>query len=84
MFPTFYWGITGRGDYSFIPASEPVIVSAMSLWNHRSRPKMQRWPHWALDSGGFVALRKAGDYPFSPDDYLQAVNIWRPAWAASM
>ena len=55
----------------------------MSLWSHNRRPP-RRWQHWALDSGGFVALRKAGDYPFSPDDYLRAVNIWRPAWAASL
>jgi hypothetical protein len=83
MFPKFYWGITGRGDYSFIPRDQPIMVSAMSLWNHKSRPP-RHWPDWALDSGGFQAHLARGDYPFSPDDYLQAVQMWRPTWAAAL
>ena len=59
------------------------MVSAMSLHAHNRRPP-RRWPHWALDSGGFIALRRAKDYPFSPDEYLAAVNAWKPTWAASM
>mgnify|MGYP001612691651 CR=1 FL=1 len=83
-FPKFYFGITGRSGYEHVvPATVPVIVSAMSLYSFKARPS-RRWPDWALDSGGFVALRSAGDYPFSPDDYLAAVAMWRPVWAASM
>jgi hypothetical protein len=42
------------------------------------------WRDIALDSGGFVALNKWGDFPFTPDMYLNLVNIIGPKWAASM
>lgn len=81
-----YWGITASRSYSqVIPRTEPMIISAAGLWNgHGFRRKRLDWPDWALDSGGFTALNRWGDFPFSPDQYLALVDERKPAWAASM
>ena len=81
-----YWGITASRSYRrSIPHNEAIMLSAMGLWNGKGfRQKTLQWQDWALDSGGFVALNKQGDYPFGPDDYLKLIEERKPSWAASM
>lgn len=82
-----YWGTTATRSYiKTIPATEPVIISAASLWTGKRFREKRKWiwSDFALDSGGFVALNKWGDYPFSPDDYLTLIERMKPSWAASM
>jgi len=84
-----YWGITAtRGYRDTIPISESVMISAGSLWKEKQANFMNKrtwqWPDFILDSGGFVALNKWGDYPYTPDQYLSLVERMNPSWAASM
>jgi len=82
-----YWGITASRSYgNTIPVDESVIISAAGLWTSGRFMKKRIWPwvDWALDSGGFVALNRWGDFPFSPDRYLELVSNLGPEWAASM
>ena len=82
-----YWGITATRSYRMtIPAAEAVIISACGLWTGKRfmRKRHWIWSDWVLDSGGFIALDKWGEYPFSPDDYLKLVDERKPSWAASM
>tara|TARA_Y100000310_G_scaffold307646_1_gene349947 strand:+ start:524 stop:1285 length:762 start_codon:yes stop_codon:yes gene_type:complete len=82
-----YWGITASRSYrNTIPHDQAVMLSACGLWKGRGRFQKKRldWADWFLDSGGFTALNKWGDYPFSPDEYLALVERDNPSWAASM
>lgn len=38
----------------------------------------------AADCGGFVATFKWGDYPYTPEQYVQWLRAWNPQWAAMM
>jgi len=86
-----YWGMTATRSYiRTIPADESVMISAGSLWNDKRKSpgfidkRYWIWPDFALDSGGFVALNKWGDYPFTAEDYLNLIDHMQPSWAASM
>jgi hypothetical protein len=82
-----YWGITASRSYrNTIPHDQPIILSACGLWKGKGRFRKKRldWNDWFLDSGGFTALNKWGDYPFSPDEYLSLIERDNPSIAASM
>lgn len=82
-----YWGITASRSYGkVIPSDKAVLISAGGLWNGKGfiNKRTLIWPDIALDSGGFVALNKWGDYPFTPDQYLDFIERMNPVWAASM
>ena len=81
-----FWGITASRSYRrTIPSDQAVMLSAGGLWNgSKFRGYGMIWPDWFLDSGGFVALHRWGDYPFTPEQYLALVQERAPTFAASM
>lgn len=82
-----FWGITTSRSYiKTIPSSEAVMMSALGLWNGHGWRKKRKWiwDRWMLDSGGFMVAMKYGQYPWSPDDYLELVETMKPTLAVSM
>lgn len=69
-------------------AQAPALVSAGRLW----RGGRVRWPRTvvegvadvALDSAGFVAMKKHGGYPWSVHDYVRMAGLRDWAWWAQM
>lgn len=66
-----------------------VLVSANSLWNDSRKRFSNTWHHYAgldiaLDSGGFVAMRKFGGYRYTPEQYVELARRMRPTWWAQM
>ena len=64
----------------------PVLVSANSLFKDGKfgTGKAFAGLDVALDSGGFVAMKKYGGYRWSCDDYAQLAQRMSPAWWAQM
>lgn len=64
----------------------PVLVSANSLWekDHFRTPRNLAGLDVALDSGGFVAMKRYGGYRWSVEQYAQLALSLRPAWWAQM
>jgi hypothetical protein len=84
----FYTGLNLRyQDFKFLPRGINVMLSAVGFFTHE---KMRRdsYPRatglrW-LDSGGFTALNKHGDYPFTVGQYLNLVAMLRPHYYATL
>jgi hypothetical protein len=66
----------------------PLLVSANSLWNDRKRRfgsgRAYRGFDIALDSGGFVAMKRYGRYRWQVPDYVRLARDMRPTWWAQM
>ena len=66
----------------------PILVSANTLWNAKSnRFRVSRafdGLDLALDSGGFVAMKRYGGYRWTPEQYLGLAQQLRPQWYAQM
>lgn len=66
----------------------PVLVSANSLWDDRrgafTRTNQYRGLDLALDSGGFVAMKRYGGFRYSPAQYADLAAFLRPTWWAQM
>jgi hypothetical protein len=64
----------------------PILVSANSLWRHGQFIGWRAYEGFdvALDSGGFVAMRRYGGYRFTPEQYGALVAQMRPTWWAQM
>lgn len=66
----------------------PVLVSANSLWRQRQGrfqvPASYAGLDVALDSGGFVAMKRYGGYRWSVDQYVALAGEMRPSWWAQM
>lgn len=65
----------------------PLFVSRIRLEKRRRLPRAAG--HWALDSGGFTELNRAGCWSITPQEYVKQVRQWsqeigRMEWAASM
>ena len=62
----------------------PILVSANAFWkNDRFCNYEVLWDievPLALDSGGFVAMRKYGGYRWKVLDYLELTVMLRPVW----
>jgi hypothetical protein len=73
-------GITDRTNF--------WLVSANSLWNDRKRRfgsgRAYRGFDIALDSGGFVAMKRYGRYRWQVPDYVRLARDMRPTWWAQM
>lgn len=91
MNPTIRVGLEG-GRRPVIAAcrsqSIPVLVSANSLWSAK-RKRFGGWNTYAgldvaLDSGGFVAMRRFGGYRFTVAEYAALAQQMRPTWWAQM
>lgn len=66
----------------------PILVSANSLWRHKIG-KFQGFKCYAgfdtaLDSGGFVAMKRYGGYRWSVRQYVELAREMRPTWFAQM
>jgi hypothetical protein len=69
-------------------AGAPALVSAGRLW----RGGRVRWPRTsvegvadvALDSAGFVAMKRHGGYPWTAQDYVRMALLRRWAWWSQM
>jgi hypothetical protein len=69
-------------------AGVPALVSAGRLW----RGGRVRWPRTvvegvadvALDSAGFVAMKRHGGYPWTAQDYVRMAMLRRWAWWSQM
>jgi hypothetical protein len=68
---------------SIVPKT-PILVSANAFWkNDRFCNYEVLWDievPLALDSGGFVAMRKYGGYRWKVLDYLELAVMLRPVW----
>lgn len=64
----------------------PVLVSANSLWRrgHFRVPSNLKGLDVALDSGGFVAMKRYGGYRWSVAEYAELAAGLRPTWWAQM
>jgi hypothetical protein len=84
----FYTGLNLRyQDYPFLPNGINVMLSAVGFFKNDIR-RRDRYPRatglrW-LDSGGFTALNKWGDYPFSIPQYLNLAAHLRPDYYATL
>lgn len=66
----------------------PLLVSANSLWNDK-RKQFSGWDCYtrfdtALDSGGFVAMKRYGGYRWAIHQYVELARDMRPTWWAQM
>lgn len=84
-------GIDGRRSSLLNKAKElgaPILVSANSLWNYRkgtfSTYKKYEGHDMALDSGGFVAMKRYGGYRWTIDQYCDLARALAPTWWAQM
>ncbi len=64
----------------------PVLISANSLWRNG---RFCGWRSYsgldvALDSGGFVAMKRYGGYRWSIEEYVALAKAMRPTWWAQM
>jgi len=83
-----FYGIDGTRGMPKWWRGDPYIISASALWNKkrkrfrvlRAKPKGE----FFLDSGGFSFFHKEGEYPFSPDEYLEYVKVLKPHYFATM
>jgi hypothetical protein len=66
----------------------PLLMSANAFWrNGRFRGYEILWDievPFALDSSGFVAMRRYGGYRWSIFDYVELATTLRPLWWAAM
>lgn len=66
----------------------PILVSANSLWNNDSKKfggfNCYKSFDVALDSGGFVAMKKYGGYRWSVEAYAHLAKAMNPSWWAQM
>jgi hypothetical protein len=66
-----------------------VLISANSLWNNKQRSWRSSWLAYkgldvALDSGGFVAMRRYGGFRWTPYEYASLASTMQPTWWAQM
>lgn len=66
----------------------PILVSANSLWDDRRQRfggfECYRDHDVALDSGGFVAMKRYGGYRWTVEAYTALAKALRPSWWAQM
>ena len=85
----YYYGIGQREHVDLTPQfliSYYAMKSTKKVWDTQK--------NWMLDSGGFTIgmregtknhpLNKIVEYPWSKDDYINFVNIWKPQVAWTM
>lgn len=86
----FYIGLNPRWQmYRFLPDGLNMMFSAAGFWDEAERTwRRKRFPRKAglkfLDSGGFTALNKWGDYPFTPLEMSVLAARLQPEYYASM
>lgn len=65
-----------------------ILVSANSLWDNRRRTwgglDAYRGFDCALDSGGFVAMKRYGGYRWTADEYATCAARLSPSWWSQM
>lgn len=87
---TFYATFSADEMRPYIP-NVPVLCPASSFARYTRRDGSLRpvtlpshVAHRAADCGGYVATLKWGDYRYSPEQYVQWLRTFNPAWAATM
>lgn len=82
---TFYATVDSDSVRQFMP-DVPYMLPASS-WARYGLPAPRLPAHVrtvAADSGGFVAARVWGDYRYTPRQYVDWLETFRPEWAATM
>lgn len=87
---TFYATVSSDLVRPYMP-DVPVLLPASSWARKMNRAGVMRPPKLpdhvtqrAADCGGYVATFTWGDYRFSPQQYVDWLETWRPQWAATM
>jgi hypothetical protein len=82
----FYYTVDSDSIRQFMPAGYAYMLPASSWSRHNLRaPRLpEQVTDVAADCGGFVATFKWGDYKYSPVSYVDWLETFRPAWAATM
>lgn len=64
----------------------PILVSANSLWRNNRFGGFNSYLGFdvALDSGGFVAMKRYGGYRWTPEQYAALARAMSPTWWAQM
>jgi hypothetical protein len=88
--PTFYATIAVNQTRPWMP-DVPYLLPASSWATVARKDGSLRPPnlpphvkHVAADCGGFVATLKWGDYRYTPQQYVDWLRSFAPAWAATM
>jgi hypothetical protein len=68
--------------------ASPILVSANSLWNDKRKAFRSFTPYagfdCALDSGGFVAMKRYGGFRWTAEQYAELASRMKPTWWAQM
>jgi hypothetical protein len=82
---TFYATLDADSIRPYIP-DVPVLLPASSFARHALKvPNLPpRESEVAVDSGGYVATMRWGDYRYTPDEYTAFCRGVGPSWAAMM
>lgn len=66
----------------------PILVSANSLWDNNRKVfsgyESYQGHDTALDSGGFVAMKRYGGYRWTVEQYVRLAKNMHPTWWAQM
>lgn len=83
---TFYFTIPYSDLRSWMP-DVPIMIVASSAWDNRQkRLRLTNLIDHTLfcDSGGFLAARRWGDFPYSEKEYVDWLKTLNPTWCATM
>lgn len=82
----FYATTDSDSIRQYMPADVAYMLPASS-WsrvNMRAPKLPQQVQRVAADCGGFVATKVWGDYRYTPQQYVDWLNTFKPIWAATM
>ena len=87
---SFFVGLNPRWQwFRWLPQGLNVMYSAAGFWDDRRQTwrRKNRFFPWAglrwLDCGGFTALNRWGEYPWTTAAYCCLVALLRPDWWAA-
>lgn len=80
---------TGALPHAAFLLDAPVLVSAMSMWDHATSRFREPGEaigdlDVALDSAGFTAIARFGGYPWTVADYVELAGLHSWTWWAQM
>ena len=82
-----FYGVSDFTSLAHLPSDINAMISAATVWKYGNKRIVQsssRFQERFLDSGGFGFNVYAEGYPFSPDEYLQLIDKFRPDFFATM
>jgi len=82
-----FYGCSDFTSFAHLPSDIHVMISAATVWKYGDKSVVQsskRFRERFLDSGGFGFNVYGDGYPFTPDEYLQLVDNFKPSLFATM